>query len=111
MPRTTLTGSPRFSLPRASAPPRRSYWHFSTLLRRFSICHGWARVLRASSTRKSVADRSAVRAQVSDRGGDHSYPPHLPHPRKSMKLTWFGGTTLRIHMGGKILLCDAAGAP
>jgi hypothetical protein len=28
-----------------------------------------------------------------------------------MKLTWFGGTTLRIHIGRKILVCDAAGAP
>lgn len=23
-----------------------------------------------------------------------------------MKITWFGGTALRIHIGGKILLCD-----
>jgi hypothetical protein len=28
-----------------------------------------------------------------------------------MKLTWFGGTTLRIHIGGEILVCDADGAP
>jgi hypothetical protein len=28
-----------------------------------------------------------------------------------MKITWFGGTTLRIHIGGKVLVCDAAGAP
>ena len=28
-----------------------------------------------------------------------------------MKLTWFGGRTLRIHIGGKILVCDADGAP
>jgi hypothetical protein len=28
-----------------------------------------------------------------------------------MKITWFGGTTLRIHIGGEILVCDAAGAP
>jgi hypothetical protein len=28
-----------------------------------------------------------------------------------MKLTWFGGTTLRIHVGGRILVCDADGAP
>lgn len=27
-----------------------------------------------------------------------------------MKLTWFGGTTIRIHIGGKILVADAAGA-
>ena len=26
-----------------------------------------------------------------------------------MKLTWFGGTTLRIHIGGRILLVDPAG--
>lgn len=26
-----------------------------------------------------------------------------------MKLTWFGGTTVRIHIGGSILVCDAAG--
>lgn len=26
-----------------------------------------------------------------------------------MKLTWFGGTTVRIHVGGSILVCDAAG--
>jgi hypothetical protein len=26
-----------------------------------------------------------------------------------MKLTWFGGTTIRIHVGGSILVCDAAG--
>lgn len=26
-----------------------------------------------------------------------------------MKLTWFGGTTLRIHIGGSMLVCDAAG--
>jgi len=28
-----------------------------------------------------------------------------------MKLTWFGGTTLRVHIGGSILVIDAAGAP
>lgn len=28
-----------------------------------------------------------------------------------MKLTWFGGTTLRIHIGGVILVLDPAGAP
>lgn len=28
-----------------------------------------------------------------------------------MKLTWFAGTTMRIHIGGAILLADAAGAP
>jgi hypothetical protein len=28
-----------------------------------------------------------------------------------MKLTWFGGTTLRIHIGGEILVCDADRAP
>jgi hypothetical protein len=28
-----------------------------------------------------------------------------------MKLTWFGGKTLRIHIGGEILVCDADGAP
>jgi hypothetical protein len=27
-----------------------------------------------------------------------------------MKLTWFGGTTLRIHIGGKILVCGEAPA-
>lgn len=27
-----------------------------------------------------------------------------------MKLTWFGGTAIRIHIGGKILVADAAGA-
>jgi hypothetical protein len=26
-----------------------------------------------------------------------------------MKLTWFGGTTLRMHIGGRILLADPAG--
>jgi hypothetical protein len=26
-----------------------------------------------------------------------------------MKLTWFGGTTIRIHIGGKILVADATG--
>lgn len=26
-----------------------------------------------------------------------------------MKLTWFGGTTIRIHIGGKILVADPAG--
>jgi hypothetical protein len=26
-----------------------------------------------------------------------------------MKLTWFGGTTVRIYVGGSILVCDAAG--
>lgn len=28
-----------------------------------------------------------------------------------MKLTWFGGTTIRIHIGGAILVADADGAP
>ena len=28
-----------------------------------------------------------------------------------MKLTWFGGTTLRIYLGGMILVIDAASAP
>ena len=28
-----------------------------------------------------------------------------------MKLTWFGGTTLRLHIGGQILVMDAGGAP
>lgn len=28
-----------------------------------------------------------------------------------MKLTWFGGTVLRLHIGGAILVCDAALAP
>ena len=28
-----------------------------------------------------------------------------------MKLTWFGGTTLRVHIGGVILVLDPAGAP
>jgi hypothetical protein len=28
-----------------------------------------------------------------------------------MKLTWFGGTTIRIHLGGSILVLDPAGAP
>ena len=28
-----------------------------------------------------------------------------------MKLTWFGGTTLRIYSGGKIVVLDPAGAP
>ncbi|MDB5613008.1 MAG: hypothetical protein JWQ22_661 [Devosia sp.] len=28
-----------------------------------------------------------------------------------MKLTWFGGTTIRIHTGGAILVLDPAGAP
>lgn len=28
-----------------------------------------------------------------------------------MKLTWFGGTTVRLHIGGAILVGDAAGAP
>lgn len=28
-----------------------------------------------------------------------------------MKLTWFGGTTLRIYLGGAILVIDAAAAP
>lgn len=27
-----------------------------------------------------------------------------------MKLTWFGGTALRIHIGGRILVCDARSA-
>lgn len=26
-----------------------------------------------------------------------------------MKLTWFGGTTLRIHIGGEVLVCGAPG--
>lgn len=28
-----------------------------------------------------------------------------------MKLTWFGGTTMRIHIGGAMLVIDPAGAP
>jgi hypothetical protein len=28
-----------------------------------------------------------------------------------MKLTWFGGTTIRIHVGGAILVVDPEGAP
>ncbi|MDB5536858.1 MAG: hypothetical protein JWQ65_1733 [Devosia sp.] len=28
-----------------------------------------------------------------------------------MKLTWFGGTTMRVHIGGAMLVIDAAGAP
>jgi hypothetical protein len=28
-----------------------------------------------------------------------------------MKLTWFGGTTFRIHVGGRMLVVDASGAP
>ena len=28
-----------------------------------------------------------------------------------MKLTWFGGTTIRIHIGGQILVADPDGAP
>src|SRR5690349_17917899 len=28
-----------------------------------------------------------------------------------MKLTWFGGSTLRVHIGGQILVVDAEGAP
>jgi hypothetical protein len=28
-----------------------------------------------------------------------------------MKLTWFGGTTIRIHIGGAILVLDPSGAP
>ena len=28
-----------------------------------------------------------------------------------MKLTWFGGTTLRVYLGGEIVLVDAEGAP
>ena len=28
-----------------------------------------------------------------------------------MKLTWFGGTTMRIHIGGAMLVVDADGAP
>jgi hypothetical protein len=28
-----------------------------------------------------------------------------------MKLTWFGGTTIRVHIGGTILVLDPAGAP
>jgi hypothetical protein len=28
-----------------------------------------------------------------------------------MKLTWFGGTTVRIHIGGAMLVLDADGAP
>jgi len=28
-----------------------------------------------------------------------------------MKLTWFGGTTIRIHIGGAILVIDPQGAP
>lgn len=26
-----------------------------------------------------------------------------------MKLTWFGGTTVRVHIGGSILVCDPTG--
>lgn len=28
-----------------------------------------------------------------------------------MKLTWFGGMTLRVHIGGRMLVCDADAAP
>jgi hypothetical protein len=28
-----------------------------------------------------------------------------------MKLTWFGGTTLRVHIGGEIVVVDGQGAP
>lgn len=28
-----------------------------------------------------------------------------------MKLTWFGGTTIRIHIGGEIVVADPEGAP
>lgn len=28
-----------------------------------------------------------------------------------MKLTWFGGTTLRLHVGGRVIVFDAEGAP
>ncbi|MDO8359043.1 MAG: hypothetical protein Q7T08_03280 [Devosia sp.] len=28
-----------------------------------------------------------------------------------MKLTWFGGTTLRVYVGGQIVVIDAAGSP
>ncbi|MGV3652188.1 MAG: hypothetical protein ACO1OK_12245 [Devosia sp.] len=28
-----------------------------------------------------------------------------------MKLTWFGGSTLRVHLGGRIVVVDAEGAP
>lgn len=28
-----------------------------------------------------------------------------------MKLTWFAGTTIRLHIGGSIIVFDAAGAP
>ncbi len=28
-----------------------------------------------------------------------------------MKLTWFGGTTMRVHIGGVMLVIDAVGAP
>ena len=28
-----------------------------------------------------------------------------------MQLTWFGGTTFRIHIGGKMLVVEAEGAP
>jgi len=28
-----------------------------------------------------------------------------------MKLTWFGGTTMRVHIGGVMLVIDAEGAP
>jgi hypothetical protein len=31
--------------------------------------------------------------------------------KQRMKLTWFGGTTVRIHIGGAILVLDPAGAP
>lgn len=28
-----------------------------------------------------------------------------------MKLTWFGGTTMRLHVGGRVIVCDPQGAP
>ena len=28
-----------------------------------------------------------------------------------MKLTWFGGTTFRVYVGGKVLVVDAEGVP
>jgi hypothetical protein len=30
---------------------------------------------------------------------------------RNVKLTWFGGTTLRVQLGGKIVVVDADGAP
>jgi hypothetical protein len=36
--------------------------------------------------------------------------PVPPGHGKAMKLTWFGGTALRIHIGGEILVADPASA-